>query len=100
MKSRALAIVVTLGLAGIIFALVSRRGSAQSNDAGSTSEADATEFEDLFDEFPETDNPDVMRMYLAWRLAERLAGDVGAHGLERQLELFGKLYRRIGRLTR
>lgn len=57
---------------------------------------------DLFDEFPETDNPDVVRMFIAWRLAERLGGmsDGKPQDIEKHLKRFGELYRTIARLTR
>lgn len=80
--------------------LAGRRVSRVEANPGSESNGDDFEIEGVFDEFPETDNPEVVRLFLAWRLAEHLVGGGGEATLDDQLDLFGKLYRRIGKLTR
>ncbi|MDI3339547.1 MAG: hypothetical protein QJR03_03365 [Sphaerobacter sp.] len=77
-------------------------GAAEAAEPPQGAQETAHPVEDLFDDFPETDNPDVVRMVIAWRLAERLGGSTvrSAKDVERQLARFGHLYRRIARLTR
>ncbi|MBX5445246.1 hypothetical protein [Sphaerobacter sp.] len=91
-------------LLGVVGWLVMRRGGApDAPDTEPESEADPNVFAGLFEEFPETDNPDVVRMFLAWRLAERLAGmtaDGAPQDVEKHLKRFGELYKTIARLTR
>lgn len=94
-------------LAGLVLAavgwLVVRRGAADvAPDSELGNELDTNLFGDLFEEFPETDSPDVVRMFIAWRLAERLGGmtDGTPQDVEKHLRRFGELYRTIARLTR
>lgn len=77
-------------------------GASLAQRVATGSEQRLPELNDIFDEFPETDNPDVVRMFLAWRLAERTTdpGVDPAATLDAQLARFGKFYRRLARLTR
>lgn len=83
---------------GVMFWALAARRSPDSLEPERVGEVDVS---GVFDELPETDSPEVVRLLLAWKLAERANGPDG-HGpmtLERRLDLFGNLYRRISRAT-
>ena len=86
-----------LVLVGGLGALVLiRRGRGERSEPALPAAA-PSELDDIFDEFPETDNPEVVRLFLAWKLTERLGG---ADAVDVRLARFGSLYRQIRRLTR
>ncbi len=105
MRQRLVAVAVAAGLSLLAWVTLGRgrAGREVAPAAGEEAEEATGASESLFEEFPETDNPEVARLYLAWRLAERALGAEGARGgdaLRRQIKLFGKLYREIGQATR
>ena len=88
---------IGIGLASGLCALVLVRPGRGERSAPAPPHDGTAELQDVFNEFPETDSPEVVRMYLAWKLAERLGGD---GGVDVQLARFARLYRQIRRLTR